>query len=182
MNIKHGRDFILSTSRRLLPLGLTVLLAVGCGCSALGYRLGSSLPPGVESVYVPVVENVTSEPLLEQSATQALIGEIQREGTLRVAEAARADVILYVTLREFSLEPLRFDRDTATGTREYRLMVKADWLLVNEKTGETVVSRSGKGETDFVLTGDLSSEKRDAIPRAMTDLAHHVVMSIVEFW
>ena len=51
------------------------------GCA--GYRLGTMLPPDIQSVAVPTFINRTSEPLLESETTRAAIREFQQDGSLR---------------------------------------------------------------------------------------------------
>ncbi len=161
---------------------LCTALLLNAGCAALGYRVGTTLPPGIEVVHVPSFENRTGEPQLELGSTQATIAQIQRDGTLTVGDAEKADVVLQVVLTDFSLTPLRYDSDTATTTSEYRMTIRADVKLVRQRDNTVMASSTVKGETDFVPTGDLSSAKRDAMPQAEADLAHQIVKSVVEFW
>ena len=163
--------------------GITLLCVVASmlvGC--LGYRLGSSLPPGIDVVHVPVFTNETDEPLLEVVTTQATIAEFQRDGSLAVGDADRADVILHVRLTGFSLHPLRFERDAVTTAEEYRMTIRADMRLVERRTGNVLVANRVHGERDFVFTGDLSSAKRTHLPAAAEDLATRIVRASVEFW
>jgi len=159
-------------------LGVVMVLLGGCA----GYRLGSSLPPGIDVVHVPVFVNETDEPLLEVLATQATIAEFQREGTLSVGDMDRADVVLEVRLTSFSLEPLRFDRDAQTTAEEYRITIGAAVRLREVRSGNVLVTTRVNGETDFILTGDLSSAKRNHVPRAAEDLAARIVRAAIEFW
>lgn len=156
--------------------------ALTSSCTALGYRVGSSLPPGINVVNIPVLENRSGEPQLELTTTKALISELQRDGTLSVGDIEKADVVLTVVLEDFSLQPLRYESDSATATSEYRLTIRASLVLKNRRDGKVMVTNKVKGETDFVPTGDLSSAKREALPRAAADLAHQIVKSVVEFW
>ncbi len=161
---------------------LCAVLLLNGGCAALGYRVGTVLPPGIEVVHVPAFTNESSEPRLELGATQATIAQIQRDGTLTVGDLDKADVVLQVVLTDFVLAPLRYESDSATSTSEYRMTIRANVKLVR-KTDNTVMAASAvKGETDFVPTGDLSSAKRAALPQAEADLAHQIVKSVVEFW
>ena len=80
------RDRILKACAPALILATGVLvLTQPCGCVGLGYRLGSSLPPDIRSVYVPVFVNRTGEPRVETEATRAAKQEFQRDGTLHLA-------------------------------------------------------------------------------------------------
>jgi len=148
----------------------------------LGYSVGNSLPPGINVVHVPSFENKTTEPQLELYTTQATISELQREGSLMVGDLGKSDVVLHVDLIDLSLQPLRYEADASTTTREYRMTIRAELRLVERSTDKVLAKNTVKGETDFVPFGDLSTAKRDALPKASADLAHKIVKSIVEFW
>jgi len=150
--------------------------------SCTGYRLGSSLPPGVSTVYVPTFINKTSEPLLESVTTAAAISEIQRDGTLRLGDEKKSDIILYVSLTDLKLSPLRYENDDNTTTKEYRLSITASIRVENRATGKIMLRNVVVGEKDFIPTGDLSSGKRNALPLASKDLAHNIIEKVVEYW
>jgi hypothetical protein len=151
------------------------------GCS--GYTLGSSLPAGLRSVYMPTFINECGEPLLETEATSATRAEIQRDGTLQLAsDESMADTILNVTLTKIETEPVRYDSNKPKTTAEYRLKITAT-LTFQKKGGEkALLSRTVTGEKTFKSTGDLSSAKLAARPKAFEDLAHRIVEGIVEYW
>lgn len=163
-----------------LVLFLCAAMGLLAGCA--GYRLGSSLPPGIDVVHIPVFTNATDEPLLEVIATQATIAEFQRDGTLSVGDLDRADVVLEVRLDSFRLVPLRFERDAQTTAEEYRMTIGASMRVTEIRTGSVLVTSRVNGEKDFVLTGDLSSAKRTYLPAAAEDLGARIVRAAIEFW
>jgi hypothetical protein len=155
-------------------LGLT-------GC--LGYRAGSSLPAGVTSVYVRSFINRTGEPDVETAVTRAAVREFQKDGSLRMASVDEADVIVEATVTDLRLEPLRYSKELATETTEFRLILAADVILKDRKTGKVVATHPNlTGKATFAPGGDLASAKRLAIPPAAKDLAHAVVAAVVEAW
>lgn len=166
----------------LKPVVVVAAALLAAGCSALGYRVGSSLPPGINVVHVPTLVNRTAEPQLELSTTQAVIRELQRDGTLSIGDMEKADVVLTVVLEDFVMEPLRYESDSATSTSEYRMTIRAVLELKNSRDGRVLAANKVKGEADFALAGDLSSAKREALPQAAADLAHQIIKSVVEFW
>lgn len=176
------RNTVFRIISRLSVTALCAVLLLNAGCAALGYRVGTTLPPGIKVVHVASFENRSGEPRLELGATQATIAQIQRDGTLTVGDLDKADVLLEVVLTDFALTPLRYESDTATSTSEYRMTIRAAVKLVRKSDNAVMAASTVKGETDFVPTGDLSSAKRDALPRAEADLAHRIVKSVVEFW
>jgi hypothetical protein len=156
------------------------MVAVAAGCTS--YRLGSSLPEGIESLYVPSLVNETAEPQLDAEVTRAVVREFQRDGTLRLASATEADARLEGTLVSFKLEPLRYERDEGRTAREYRLRIGANIRLIRADTDEVVVKRYVEGDATFDFFGDLASSKIQALPAASRDLAHDIVEAVVETW
>lgn len=174
-------NYQLSVVRILLAVSVFLVLVIGLsGC--VGYRLGTSLPPGINSVHVPTFVNHCGEPLVETETTKAAIQEFQKDGTLRVADADKADAILEVTLVDYKLEPLRYEKDEAKTTKEYRLKITADIVFKRILTDEILVEKQVEGESTFEPAGDLTSSKRSALPEAAGDLAHDIVESVVEYW
>ena len=160
---------------------LMAALSLSGGCA--GYQLGSTLPPEISSIYVPTFVNETKEPFLETTTTQAAIQEFQRDGTLKIATRTTADVMAEVILTKFELQPLRYQRDKALTTEEYRMRIHATLTLTSLKSGlEVAMERSVMGEGTFALVGDMSSSKQTALPEVTRDLAHHIVQEIVEYW
>jgi len=159
---------------------LAVVSSVLVGCA--GYRLGSTLPEGINVVHVPTFINKTTEPLLEIVTTQATIREIQRDGTLSLGSLEKSDIVLNVSVIDLKLNPLRYEKDTRTTTREYRMTITASLKLTNRSTGKVMTRNVVIGETDFMPTGDLSSAKRDALPLASRDLARRIIENVVEYW
>ena len=162
-------------------LGMTLVLLALPGC--VGYRLGSTLPPDVKTIYVHLFINKCNEPLLEIDTTNATVAEFQTDGTLRIVPKGEADVLLETTLNSMTLTPLRYDQiiDKAK-PNEYRLTLQASFVLKRAKTREIMNEASVIGESTFVFVGNLNSSKRAAIPAASEDLAKRIVEKVVETW
>jgi hypothetical protein len=171
----------LKISRLELVVAGLALVAL-CGSSCVGYRLGTTLPAGIETVYVPTFVNVSGEPLLETEATRATLQEFQKDGTLRTVDRQSADLVLSVRITGFNLEPLRYQDTRVRTAEEYRMLITAQ-LSVTDTRSETVLTeRVVNGEITFVQQGDLTAAKRAALPEAAEDLAHSIVESVVEYW
>lgn len=161
-------------------LAAAALIITLNGC--VGYRLGTTLPPGIGSVYVPSAINETTEPQLEVEVTRAVTQEFQRDGTLQLGSEADSDSRLDIKLVGFSLDPVRYERDRAHTAREYRMLITANITFSRTDSGEALLSRTVQGDTTFIFTGDLASSKIQAVPQAAADLAHDIVESMVEYW
>ena len=168
------------TQLAMLPL-LLVFLVGAFSCA--GYQLGSMLPPDIRTVVVPTFDNDTDEPQLEVETTRRTISAIQRDGSLRLVPREEADSELLVTLVDFDLQPLAFDRDRRAAAEEYRLYITAAIQLIRLSTGETIVENPRvRGESTFEFFGDHSSAKLTAIPDAADDLAQQIISTLVETW
>ena len=164
-------------------LSLIAVVAVTSLVGCAGYKLGSMLPGDIQTVFIPTFVNKSKEPLLEVEATSATIEEFQKDGSLEVTDEASADTVLKVTLTEYTLTPLAYRKDKTTAAKEYRLTVYATMSLERKSDGSVIAEHpSVKGEADFLLLGDMSSSKLQALPKAAEDLAHHIVEKVVEAW
>lgn len=167
-------------TRRLAVL-LAAMIVGLAGCT--GYRLGTTLPKGIDSIYVPVFVNKSGEPLLENQATDAAKQEFQKDGTLDVMpEASQADLLLDVVLTKVELEATRFDRDNTKTAKEYRVNIHATLTVTVTRTAKVMTKKTIVGQTTFYPGADLNTSKREAMPKAAEDLAHKIVESAVEAW
>jgi hypothetical protein len=164
---------------RCLLVAAAVVLG---GCA--GYRFGSMLPADIRTVAVPVFVNKTQEPGLEASCTAAAIEQFQFDGTVKVLPEGEADTVVRVTLKSYRLEPLRYDRDRATTTREYRVWLAADLEFGRTGTGEILLKRQIQADATLDVDEglDLAVSKDRALPEVAKDLARRVVESVVEYW
>jgi len=169
---------------RILVVGLCMLpsLLLVSGCTMLGYRLGTSLPPDIQVVHVPVFENATGEPGLDTEMTRATVQEFQREGSLSVSDAERSDVILHVRLTDFRVAALRYGADAVTAGEEYRFSVHADIRLIRTGSGDELLRKVVVGEADGELAGDIVAAKQRALPTVAENLAYRIVAAVVEYW
>jgi hypothetical protein len=160
-------------------LMLAVLLT---GCAS--YQLGSMLPDDIKTVYVPTFINKTSEPMIETEATQGTIRELQKDGSLKVVGTPEeADTLLIVTLTDYQLTPLKYERDLNTTADQYRMTLTAQVVLTRRTTDKVVAENPRvQGEADFPIAGDFTSSKKQGLPNAALDLAHNIVEIIVETW
>lgn len=172
---------IRSAARRLrLPVALALVSLSGC----TGYRLGSTLPPDLKTIYVPTFANVTGQPRVEFQVTSETIRELQRQGTLKVTGESQADLILEAKLTKYELIPLQYRRDQALTAREYRLQLEAEVVLKRAGTGKVLVKDAAVAGWSTFLSqgGDLKAAERSALPAAARDLGNHIVEAVVEYW
>ena len=163
----------------MVPVLLLLLLTAGCA----QYRLGSMLPADIRTVYMPTCVNKTTEPLIEQDVTRAILSQIQTDGSLRIATADTADTLLEVTLTKFWLDPVSYQTDESSTANQYRMSIRASFVLYRRADHSVVAeSPSLTGWYDIDFSGDMTSSKNVGLRPAAEDLGRRIVNQIVQFW
>lgn len=158
---------------------VAALLSAG-GCT--GYRLGTTLPAELRSVFVPTFSNQSNEPQVEIVSTQETIREFQRDGTMTILEERQAATMVRGTIISYELVPIRYDRDDAKSVEQYRIILTARIEFLRSGTNEVLMDTTVQGDTTFPVAGDLPSAKRAALPDAANSLARRVVSTVISCW
>ena len=167
---------------RFFSFALPVLAALCVGCAS-NYQLGTTLPPALRDVYVPSVVNQTTEPTIHQIASQSLLAEIQRDGTLNLlSEEEEARVILEVSIINFEMKAIAYQENDKHTGREYRATVTAHVSFRDRSNGRVLLSNNIIGETDFELVSDLTSAKRRMMPIVCKKLSENIVDACISIW
>ncbi len=161
-------------------LSLPVLLFLG-GC--VGYRLGSTLPDGIDSVALVPVVNTTAEPGLEMAVTRAMRSFIQFDGRLDLTSPDQADALIEITLTGYRSRPIAYDEDTtAVKPLDYRQRISASAVLRDKHSDKALRKADNYGESIFAFDSDLSTSKRSAVPAAAEELARLLYTDLFESW
>jgi len=87
--------------RLLLAASALSLPFLFAGCA--GYQLGENKPAAysdIENIYVPTFQNETLEPRLSVLVTNAVITQLQQDGTYKITNKEDADAVLVGTIRQ----------------------------------------------------------------------------------
>ncbi|MCB1235853.1 MAG: LptE family protein [Verrucomicrobiae bacterium] len=185
-------------ARLFSTISLAGIAALGfAGCA--GYQLGSVKPTvyqNIERIHVPTFENDTLEPRAESIVTNAVIKQLQQDGTYKITTADSADAVLKGKIRRIERRQLRASQTDTLKTTEMRLFMVIEWSLVDPKTGEKMAyteardldetnvdsvsnlrSRPGRvvGETIQFIDPNFQLSERNAIPLAAQDAAQTLV-------
>ena len=157
------------------------LLLSGC----LGYQIGPVKPNVLRDVHViavPTFENKTLLPRVEVLVTDAVIKQLQQDGTFRVAEEGQADAVLKAQITDVTRVPARSVRGNVLATTEFNLALRVKYSLVT-RTGATLMpSADVVGTTSFFVGTDPTTDQRQALPLAAEELAGHLVTQLSEGW
>jgi hypothetical protein len=159
---------------RVLLASLVMSLVSG-GC---GYSLRTSLPPGIKSVHVPVLENKTAEPGIEDFITQALTQAVVQSARVRIARNAQeADATLSGSIVEYRLAALSFD--SSANVTSYRLIIGLALTFKEVRTDKILWKQDRIEErADFLVAGRVTqtlAREEVAVQRAAVDVARAIV-------
>ena len=160
-----------------------------CGCA--GYHIGPVKPArfdGVKTIAVNTFKNDTLQPRVEVLLANAVIKQIQQDGTYQVDDESRADALLEGTLEEVRRRPSRYVRGNVLQTREYTLQIQVRYKVVQRGTGKLLDERVVTGDTSFFVSGsgsiaaDVNQDELQAFPLAAEEMAVRLVSMISEGW
>jgi len=185
----------------LIPLAATQFT----GCAS--YQLGD-VKPGVYAdihrIHVPPFKNLTLEPRLSSLVTNAVLTELQADGTYRVSTRDSADAVLVGTIRRIDKRQLRAVRTDTLRSQELSLYLYIDFHLENpltgekiggaptpsnslgkeDEAGEVIGARQGVviGETIQFVDPSYQVGERSALAIAAEDAADKLVSSLANGW
>jgi outer membrane lipopolysaccharide assembly protein LptE/RlpB len=169
------------TRRGALAVLLAPLASVALG--GCGYSLRTSLPPGIQSIHVPVLENRTQEPGIEDFITQALTQAVVQSGRVRIARNAQdADAVLEGAVVEYRLNAISFDR--SANVTFYRLIIGLSLVFKDLKQNQILWKQDRIEErADFQVAGQVTqtlAREEAAVQRAAVDVARAIVSFALE--
>lgn len=175
-------------SARFLP-ALLACVAGFAGAAALtgcGYHLaghGSTLPPEVHSVGIPIFENRTSRPELEQRVTGSVIDEFSTRGRVRIVPGEQgADAVLRGTLFTYTTTPVVLNEEGRA--RRYEILITARVVLSQAATDRVLWEDDHflfKQQYDVPETSiAYIDQELIAIDEVARDFAKTIVTSILE--
>ena len=149
---------------------------LGSGCVTFGGREG--LPSHVESISIPMFRNHSMEYGAEEVVTQAVVGEFQRDGRLRLVDSDQADVVLYGTIARYDIRPSSFDRRDRVTVSHVSAMLEVS-VLDSESGDYLMQGERFSGSGSFFLTAQPTARReRDVLTR----IANDIVSRVVEGW
>jgi outer membrane lipopolysaccharide assembly protein LptE/RlpB len=164
----------------VLAVALAVVLAAGCG-----YRLrgtGSSLPPGIKTVSVPMFKNQTTRYELDVKLTRAVINELVARGRVAIsADAAASDAVLEGEIIGFTATPIGFSG--ANQADKYSITVTAKVTLVERASSKPIFSNPAfvyQQDYDVPAGASFESLQTEAIDKIAEKFARSLVVSILE--
>lgn len=138
--------------------GLAALFFTGCA----NYQLGD-VKPGIyrdiEKLHVPPFKNLTLEPRFSSLVTNAVLAELQADGTYEVASRANCDAVLVGEIRRVEKRQLRAVRTDTLKSRELSLYLIVDFHLENPRTGARIGEYAASGDIEVPTDDKLAASE-----------------------
>ncbi len=168
---------------RLALVGVVLALLAGCSSDpSKGYSFASTYPAGVQTVVVPVFENVTFYPGLEVQLTEAVMKELQARSGLKVVRASSADSRLSGTITDAQLRRLTLDKTTGL-VQEQAFQVTVDFEWRDVRSGRVIMSRRNFAAADTFVPARPTGERIEVGEAgAVQRLARDIVAEMRSAW
>jgi len=93
-------------------------------CNAVPYQ--RTLPEWVMRVYVPMADNQSYEPALEEGITKAFIEELLLDGELDVVKRQQANTVLQIRILDYQTRAANFSSDNVMNRKEAVMKLAVD--------------------------------------------------------
>jgi hypothetical protein len=130
-------------------------------------------------LYLPSVVNETDETAVPGPVTNAILQEIDRDGTFRHARKDEADAILEVTVKKIERSPIQQSVEQYLTTLQYQLTITLEYRVYSLKEKKEVIPKATiRGYTTFFVQGDQTESQRQALPLAAQNVAQNLVSAL----
>ena len=154
-------------------LSLTVLvslLSALCGCAH--YSTSATGGSGFKSVAIPLVDNKSLEPEIQQALTDSLIQAFVENGALRVVDEDRADVVLRGTIVEVREGPFTY----GGAADQYQITVFLDVTCYDVENKKALWEESRlRGYGIYSASVQREEARRDGLGAAFDILTRDIV-------
>jgi outer membrane lipopolysaccharide assembly protein LptE/RlpB len=162
---------------------LAIITAFLCsGCIRYSFT-GASIPPGVETIYIPFFPDQSNSGLgdLSNRLNTALINRFVNQSRLQLANNEEdADAVLDGTITTYSNRPFSISGDEQVNENEVSITVNATFRYTDEDEPEWTSSFNGKSNYD--PSEDPIGGENTAANSALQQVANNMFSDAVSNW
>ena len=170
----------MTTRFTLLALNLCLLFT---GCA--GYHLGGQKPKhlaGVTKLAVPTFENLTLEPRLASVVTNALIKQIQIDGSYQIVPKDQAEAVLEGSINRVDRTQFRSARGNVLRTSQLQMRLTCGFVIRDTGNGMAIHSGNASANSYVILDTNVQNSEAQALDDAAQRLAANLAVEISEGW
>lgn len=166
--------------RKFAPIFFLCLVSFQCGYYLRG--TGSSLPPHIEALNIPMFTNRTTRFELDVKLTQSVIDEMVARGKVEItADADAADAVLLGEIIAFRATPIGFGQEMTAD--RYSITIVAKVLLRDLVQKKVIFSNPSfiyQGEYEVPEGADFETVETEAVNEISDKFARSLVVAILE--
>ena len=163
----------------LLSFSISCFLFSGCGYHLVG--AGSSLPPHLKTISIPVFKNTSSQPEIHRELTRAVLETFINDGRLKLARKDNADLIMDATLNYYRLRNVSFGSQDLVSNiiLEFGVRLKVTDQIKNK----IFMEKQLQTQWDYKSTTDIATTERarlEALDLGFQDLGRRLVSLLID--
>ena len=154
---------------------IITLFLISCGF----YSFKGSLPSYIKKVAIPLFDNNTAYPEIQEDLTNKVVDEFISDNTLDVTNEYTADIIIKGTIVSISQKVASLAKgETVTGYNLYiNVKVQCEDVLNKKNLWEKTISQYGE------MIGEGSQDERNAaIAEAIEKIAEDIKNNTLAYW
>ena len=163
----------------LLPFSISCFLFSGCGYHLVG--TGSSLPPHLKTISIPVFKNTSSQPEIHRELTSAVLQSFISDGRLKVVRKDNANLVMDATLNYYKLRNVSFGSQDLVSN--IIVEVEIELKVTDQIKNKIFMKEKFKTQWDYKSTSDIAATERarlEALDLGFQDLGRRLVSLLVD--
>lgn len=165
--------------RRISFLFFAATLGWGLlGCGPYSFK-GSSIPPHIKTIAVPLFEDRSSEFQIKEKLTDAVINEITRDNSLKIAGENQADAIVYGKIISVSDQAYNYNQNEQVNS--YRVYITVEVEVKDVKNAKPLWKERWRQWGEYVLD-PTTDARQEGIDNALKKIAEDVLNKTVSGW
>lgn len=158
-----------------------IILLIGFHCGYYSFS-GSSLPPHIRTLAIPVFENKTTEFGIPEDITSALINEFTRDNSLKIVDQRDADSIINGTILNIREQAGAYN--VTEQVKEIKVFVsiqaKFEDIKKNKTLWEEQITQWGTYRPDDPSAGNAT--RQEAIQEALNKIVADIFNKTISGW
>jgi hypothetical protein len=165
----------------LIALGFIGLVLTNC----TGYTLGGQKPThlaGITKLAVPTFENQTLEPRIASLVTNALIKQIQMDGSYQIVPQDEAEAVLNGSITRVSRTQFRSNRLNVLRTSQLQMTLGTQFTITDTTSGRSIHKGTSSASSYVILDSNVQNSEAQALEDAAQRLSGTIANEISEGW
>ena len=140
---------------------------------------GSSIPSHINTIAVPLFEDQTSEFQIKEKLTDAVIEEITRDNSLKIADVNTADLVVYGKIMSILDQAYTYDENEQV--ESYRVFITVE-IEVNDVKKVIVMWKERLRQWGEYSIDPALDARQDGIQLALKKIAEDILNKTVSGW